>query len=238
MAVASAFDNAVQIIRANIGSPVITLEGDNPVTISVGTAYTDAGATCTDTVDGTMISIEPVADNTVNVNQVGEYTVTYSCVDTAGNQAPEVVRTVTVQVESNTNTPPRVSAGPDQTITKGESLVTLRGATVTDTEDDATATALGILWTQDPLGTVTIDSPNILESTIAVPISATERTVTLTLTVTDSEDATASDTKVLTLNTPPRVEAGDNLGVTKGASITLTGATADDDDTGDTLTYA
>ena len=33
--------------------PVITINGDNPATITVDSTYTDAGATCTDAVDGT-----------------------------------------------------------------------------------------------------------------------------------------------------------------------------------------
>ena len=147
-------------------------------------------------------------------------------------------KTFTVQVNSVVNTAPTVDAGPPQTITKGDSSVTLRGATATDTEDDASATPLGILWTQDPPNTVTIDNDDTIEPTITVLSSVTERTVTLTLTATDSAGATAFDTKVLTLNTPPRIDAGDALDVTKGASVELLGATAVDDDAGDTLRYA
>ena len=146
--------------------------------------------------------------------------------------------TFTVQVNSVVNTAPTVDAGSPQTITKGDSSVTLRGATATDTEDDASATPLGILWTQDPPNTVTIDDDGILEPTIAVSSSATERTVTLTLTVTDSDTNVVTDTKVLTLNTPPRVDAGDALDVTKGESVELLGATAVDADAGDRLRYA
>ena len=146
--------------------------------------------------------------------------------------------TVTVPVDP-LNTHPQVDAGPPQTITKGESFVHLRGVTATDTEDDANSIVLGILWTQDPPNTVTIEDDTILETTITVPSSTTERTVTLILTVTDNDENVVTRTKVLTLNTPPQPDVGyDALGVTKGASVELFGATADDADAGDRLRYA
>ena len=142
--------------------------------------------------------------------------------------------TVTVPVDP-LNTPPQVDAGPPQTITKGEPPVTLRGATATDAKD--AIGELEILWTQDPLNTVTIDNDDTIEPTITVSSSVTERTVTLTLTVTDTDTNIVNGTRVLTLNTPPRVDAGDALNVAKGSFVELLGATAVDAD-GDRLRYA
>ena len=67
-AVTAAISDNVQIIRIDIAAPdttapVITVTGPNPVTITVGTAYVDGGATCTDDVDG---SIEPTSTGTVD----------------------------------------------------------------------------------------------------------------------------------------------------------------------------
>ena len=42
---------------------------------------------------------------------------------------------------------------------------------------------------------------------------------------------------MLTINTPPQVDAGDDLDVTKGSSVQLIGATAGDANAGDTLSY-
>jgi competence protein ComEC len=75
--------------------PVITLKGDNPVTVVVGSTYTDAGATATDNVDGDLTSSITVV-NIVNIATVGTYTVTYNVSDVAGNAAIAVVRTVNV----------------------------------------------------------------------------------------------------------------------------------------------
>jgi hypothetical protein len=76
--------------------PVITLLGDNPVTIEVGSTYTDAGATATDTYDGDITS-SIVTVSTVNTAIVGVYTVTYNVSDASGNAAVEVIRTVNVE---------------------------------------------------------------------------------------------------------------------------------------------
>ena len=75
--------------------PVIYLLGSNPVYISLGTVYTDAGATATDATDGTITS-NIVVKGSVNYNLVGTYTIYYDVTNKAGNAATEVVRTVYV----------------------------------------------------------------------------------------------------------------------------------------------
>ena len=67
--------------------PTITLEGRNPHTQTVLTVgrYVDAGATCTDTTDGTLST--SLSFNNVTVTSVGEYIVTYECTDSSGNVA-------------------------------------------------------------------------------------------------------------------------------------------------------
>jgi len=73
-------------------APVITVIGDNPATVMQFSAYTDAGATAIDNIDGT-VTVTTTSD--VNASQVGSYTVTYSATDGAGNTATKT-RTVTV----------------------------------------------------------------------------------------------------------------------------------------------
>ena len=74
--------------------PVITLSGDAAVNLTVGDSYTDAGATATDNID-TAVTVVTGGD-TVNTAVSGTYTITYNAIDTAGNPATEVTRTVTV----------------------------------------------------------------------------------------------------------------------------------------------
>ena len=84
--------------------PVITLLGDNEVTVIEGESYVDAGATAKDiTVDQNNKQIEVditkdiVTNNSVDTTKVGEYKLTYNVTDAEGNKADEVIRTVTVK---------------------------------------------------------------------------------------------------------------------------------------------
>lgn len=75
--------------------PVITLLGDNPVNITVGDPYVDAGATAFSQLDGDITANISVV-STVNPNIPGIYTVTYYVSDSAGNPAIPVTRIVNV----------------------------------------------------------------------------------------------------------------------------------------------
>ena len=78
--------------------PVITLNGANPQIIALNSSYTEDGATAIDNVDGD-ISANIQIDSNVNTSVEGNYTVTYSVSDTAGNTADVVTRTVIVVLE-------------------------------------------------------------------------------------------------------------------------------------------
>ena len=62
--------------------PVITLSGNASVYIKKNSTYTDAGATASDAVDGT-VSVS--TSGTVDTATIGTYTITYTATDTAGN---------------------------------------------------------------------------------------------------------------------------------------------------------
>jgi len=79
----------------DVSTPIITLLGENPVTIEVGSEYIDAGATASDDADGD-ITDNIVIVNSVDSSVVGAYTVTYNVTDSSGNPSPEVIRTVNV----------------------------------------------------------------------------------------------------------------------------------------------
>ncbi|MDA9215809.1 DUF5011 domain-containing protein, partial [Flavobacteriaceae bacterium] len=92
--VAAEVTRTVNVVDTTV--PVITLLGEDPVTIVVGDTYTDAGATATDTYDGDITS-SIVTVSTVNTAIVGVYSVTYNVSDANGNAAIEVTRTVNVE---------------------------------------------------------------------------------------------------------------------------------------------
>ena len=77
--------------------PVITLNGPSTVTMIIGDSYTEVIPTASDSRDGDLTS-SIVQVGSVDPTTPGRYTVTYNVSDSAGNNAVEVVRTVTVLV--------------------------------------------------------------------------------------------------------------------------------------------
>ncbi len=75
----------------NCPTPVITLLGDNPQIIEQGDSYVELGATVT---YGATLVIDA---STVNTNQLGSYTVTYTATTLSGGVATPVIRTVNVE---------------------------------------------------------------------------------------------------------------------------------------------
>jgi hypothetical protein len=75
--------------------PVITLLGNDTVTLTQGSVYADSGATADDVEDGD-ITVDIVTVNHVNTLVVGTYTITYNVIDSDNNAAVEVTRTVNV----------------------------------------------------------------------------------------------------------------------------------------------
>lgn len=83
----------VVVPTADTTAPVITITGGNTATVAQNATYTDAGATATDDVDGT---VNVTTTGTVDTSTLGDYTFTYTATDAAGNTATET-RTVTVE---------------------------------------------------------------------------------------------------------------------------------------------
>ena len=85
------------VIVVDTTEPVITLIGQNPVTIEQGSTYTDAGATANGGETVTSYS-------NIDTSKVGRYTVTYTATDTNGNTGT-AIRTVDVDVLDGTFAP-------------------------------------------------------------------------------------------------------------------------------------
>ena len=90
-------NEALQIIRTvtifDADAPVISLNGPSSINHVYGALYADMGATAEDTVDGV---VNVTVDGAVDVNAIGTYSLVYSAVDSEGNVALQVTRTVTV----------------------------------------------------------------------------------------------------------------------------------------------
>ena len=73
--------------------PVITLNGDPVLTLNVHDAYTEQGAEVTDNYDS---GLSATIAGEFDTDTVGFYSVHYNAIDSSGNQAIEVIRTVNV----------------------------------------------------------------------------------------------------------------------------------------------
>jgi len=86
-------EKTVTINNIDREAPVLKLLGENPVSVARGSFYRDAGYNVTDNLDNIItVKMEPV---TINTNEVGEHTITYTATDRAGNSAT-ISRTVNV----------------------------------------------------------------------------------------------------------------------------------------------
>lgn len=82
------------VIVDDLTKPVITLNGATTVNVMRFHSYEDAGATVADNYD-VQVSVT-VNEDAVDTSTVGSYSVTYSSVDSSGNAADVVTRTVNV----------------------------------------------------------------------------------------------------------------------------------------------
>jgi|GEM_PF-3287199 len=184
-------------------APVITITGSNPVTVVVGTGYTDEGATAADNVDGD-VSGSIVTDNQVDPDTVGSYAVTYTVSDSAGNQAM-AIRTVNVVAMADT-TPPVITVDP--------LTVTLD---VGDPWDDAAAMA-GVSATDDVDGDIS-DQIVIGGDTVNTNMAGT---YDVTYNVSDASGNAADEvTRTVTVNaaTPPPNNGGGGGGGGGGGAM-------------------
>ena len=130
--------------------PVITIAGDNPATVELGSTYTDAGATAD---GGETVTVS----GTVNTSIVGTYTITYTATDADGNTS---TARRTVNVVDTT--------APVVTITGDNNVIVELGETYTD----AGATATDLSGTVAVVTTGTVDTNSV--GTYVITYSATD----------------------------------------------------------------
>jgi len=112
--------------------PVISINGANPITVELGSTYSDAGAIAD---GGETVSLE----SNVDTAKVGSYTVTYSATDAAGN-----IGTATRIVNIIDTTKPIITIIGDNPATAEFGLTyTDAGATASDLSGDVTVITSG-----------------------------------------------------------------------------------------------
>lgn len=119
------------------GVPIITLIGDNPMTVAINTTFTDPGATAEDAEDG---SLTVTADcSNVDTTAVGTYECTYSATDSDGNPSTKNRTVEVVDPNAPTETCEQATASPSAHITAGRAyaggMSDLRALTTGDDAD-------------------------------------------------------------------------------------------------------
>jgi hypothetical protein len=193
-------------------SPVITLLGDNPVRVSVGSAFVDPGITVTDNVDSAVPYItfvngieQPVSS--IDTGSETTYIITYSATDTAGNFSTATrsvivggtsggIVTTTTTTASSTLPASGLPTESPSTDTV-EPVVTLVGAAAMQINEGDAFT--------DPGATATDDIDGDLTATITI-VGAVDTAVhglyTLTYSATDTSDNMGTVSRVVTVTAP------------------------------------
>ena len=78
--------NRIVTITPDVTNPVITLTGGSQI-IELGSAYSELGATASDNINGDITASIDIDSSGVNVSAKGNYTVSYTVSDAAGNTA-------------------------------------------------------------------------------------------------------------------------------------------------------
>jgi len=141
---AGAVGTPSQVVTINPNAPVINLTGSSTINLNVGDTYGELGATATDNVD-TFVSVSVAG--TVDTAVQGTYTITYNAVDTDGNNAIEVTRTVVVNAVTTTPS--------GTTTTDTSSTATSSADSASTTTAPTTTTSTATTPTADPAPVVT-----------------------------------------------------------------------------------
>ena len=144
---------------------------------------------------------------------------------------------VSITVNPPANTAPIANAGPDQAV-DGGTTVTLSGSAT-----DPDGQAITYAWSQTGGTAVTLSSTTAASPTFTAPsmaIGDPDITLTFSLIVNDGVASSSADSVTITVSAPtniaPVANAGANLFVASGSSVTLTGGGVDQDS--DPLTLA
>ncbi len=201
----AAGNHAVEVTRTvnviTLTKPVITLIGSAYITVAQGSGYSDPGATATDKEDGNVTANISVTGN-VETATVGTYILTYNVMDSDGNEAVAVIRTV--NVTDQTKPVLTLNGTSPMTIAYG-SVFTDPGAMATDNVDVNLTAAIVVTGSVDvnTIGSYTLTYTvqdaagnqadavtrivNVVKATAAITISdlsvyynGTQRSVTVT----------------------------------------------------------
>ena len=201
-------------------NPVLTIIGNNPVSVELGSSYTDAGATATDLDTVTVTSVSDV-----DTDNIGTYSVVYTATDASGNSSTATRTVIVVDTLGPTFTSSANFTAPEDQTSIG---------TVTAT-DPSGSVSFSISGTEITIGTTS----GVLEFTSAANLVDFETKSSYSATVTAS-DGTNTSTQDITVTLTDVNEAPfiftDSFNVDEDQ--TAVGTINASDPEGDTLTYS
>ena len=168
------------VLGPDVTAPVVTLNGDATIITFQNQTFTDPGATANDDRDG---SVTVSVSGSVNTNTLGDYILTYSASDAAGNIGT-ATRTVTVSLYVDLIAPViTLNGNSSVTLEFGEAYVEA-GATASDNDDGDVTANIQISGTVD---------------------SSTSDTYTITYTVSDAAGNEGTATRSVTVGPEPGI---------------------------------
>ena len=152
--------------------------------------------------DAYLVTVSAAQDGTYNLDLVSSG---HGITDSAGNPLSSptptgadhtyTVRTPAIQGDT-TNTPPSVSAGPDQTVQGGQAV------SLTGTATDADGDPLTYSWSHDSALAIEFANSTAPSTTFTAPQVSSNTTFTLTLTVDDGTQAASDSMGITIVETP------------------------------------
>jgi len=159
--------------------PVVTLTGLDEIVLEVGSSYSELWATATDNEDTILPTSIVIDASSVDTSIIGSYDVTYNVSDASGNNAIEVIRTVTIE---DTTLPVITLVGNAIETVEVNTSYTDAWATATDNYDGDIS---GNIITNNPVNTAILWSYTITYNIIDSSSNASTQ-VTRTVNVVDT----------------------------------------------------
>ncbi|MCD2502336.1 DUF5011 domain-containing protein [Clostridium sp. NSJ-145] len=215
--------NEVTVERVVIvdGAPVINIKGD--LIIRKGSQFNLLDGVTVEDKEDTNLTVE-VSGDTVDVNTLGEYTVTYTVKDSAGN-----VTTLNRIVKVVTNDSPIIIGGGDITLKPSEieNFDPIADLEINDDHDTLEDITIDVVITD-------VESGQIVDK-ISKPATGREKRFNLLISVTDTDGNTITLNRVVRVtNYEPVIEGLNDIVIKEGETVNLmAGVTVTDMEDGD-----
>ncbi|MBC5625041.1 DUF5011 domain-containing protein [Clostridium sp. NSJ-49] len=203
------------------GAPVINIKGD--LIIRKGSQFNLLDGVTVEDKEDTNLTVE-VSGDTVDVNTLGEYTVTYTVKDSAGN-----VTTLNRIVKVVTNDSPIIIGGGDITLKPSEieNFDPIADLEINDDHDTLEDITIDVVITD-------VESGQIVDK-ISKPATGREKRFNLLISVTDTDGNTITLNRVVRVtNYEPVIEGLNDIVIKEGETVNLmAGVTVTDMEDGD-----